>query len=56
MQKLMGKTKFQEILGNLIYKPSGKPTLVPTSDKRPAMNVSNVYNEFNEILEEKDYE
>ncbi len=56
MQKLMGKTKFQEILGGLIYKPSGKPTLVPTSDKRPAMNVSNVYNEFNEILEEKDYE
>lgn len=56
MQKLMGKTKFQEILGGLIYKPSGKPTLVPTSDKRPAMNISNVYNEFNEILEEKDYE
>lgn len=56
MQKLMGKTKFQEILGGLIYKPSGKPTLVPTSDKRPAMNVSNAYNEFNEILEEKDYE
>ena len=56
MQKLMGKMKFQEILGGLIYKPSGKPTLVPTSDKRPAMNVSNVYNEFNEILEEKDYE
>ncbi|KZL92829.1 DUF2800 domain-containing protein [Clostridium magnum] len=56
MQKLMGKTKFQEILGGLIYKPSGKPTLVPTSDKRLAMNVSNVYNEFNEILEEKDYE
>ena len=56
MQKLMGKTKFQEILGGLIYKPSGKPTLVPTSDKRPTMNVSNVYNEFNEILEEKDYE
>lgn len=56
MQKLMGKTKFQEILGGLIYKPSGKPTLVPASDKRPAMNVSNVYNEFNEILEEKDYE
>lgn len=52
MQKLMGKTKFEEILGDLIYKPPGKPTLAPTSDKRPAMNVSNVNYEFNEIMEE----
>lgn len=56
MQKLMGKTKFEEILGHLIYKPPGKPTLAPTSDKRPAMNVSNVNNEFNEIMEESNYE
>ena len=49
MQKLMGKTKFEEILGNLIYKPPGKPTLVPASDKRPAMNVSDAKNDFNEI-------
>ena len=27
MQKLMGKSKFEEILGDLIYKPPGKPTL-----------------------------
>ncbi|GGH82939.1 MULTISPECIES: DUF2800 domain-containing protein [Bacillales] len=52
MQKLMGKSKFQEILGGLIHKPPGKPTLVPLSDKRPAMNISNVKNEFNEITEE----
>lgn len=52
MQKLMGKTKFEEILGGLIYKPPGKPTLVPDSDKRPAMNVSDVKNEFNEIMED----
>ena len=56
MQKLMGKTKFEEILGNLIYKPPGKPTLVPISDKRLSMNVSNVKNEFNEILEENENE
>ena len=49
MQKLMGKTKFEEILGNLIYKPPGKPTLVPASDKRPAMNVSDAKNDFDEI-------
>jgi hypothetical protein len=52
MQKLMGKQKFEEILGSLIYKPPGKPTLVPKSDKRPAMNVANATNEFNEIKED----
>ena len=49
MQKLMGKTKFEEVLGGLVYKHPGKPTLVPASDKRPAMNVSNAINDFNEI-------
>ena len=52
MQKLMGKTKFEEILGALIYKPPGKPTLVLSSDKRPAMNVADAKNEFNEIMED----
>ena len=52
MQKLMGKTKFEEVLGGLIYKPPGKPTLVPKSDKRPAINVTNAMNEFNEIKED----
>jgi len=36
MEKLLGKKAFAEILGNLIEKPAGKPTLVPESDKRPA--------------------
>ncbi len=40
MEKLMGKTKFNEVLGGLIMKPPGKPTLVPVSDKRPEMNTS----------------
>jgi hypothetical protein len=56
MERLMGKSKFENILGDLIYKPPGKPTLVPLSDKRPAMNVSNAKNEFNEITEECEYE
>jgi hypothetical protein len=46
MERLMGKSKFEKILGELIYKPPGKPTLVPLSDKRPAMNVSNAKNEY----------
>lgn len=46
MQKLMGKKKFEEILGSLIVKPPGKPTLVPVTDKRQAMNVSDAKNDF----------
>ena len=46
MQKLMGKKQFEEILGGLVIKPPGKPTLVPLSDKRQAMNVSDAKNEF----------
>ena len=46
MQKLMGKKQFEKILGDLIVKPQGKPTLVPVTDKRPAMNVTNANNEF----------
>lgn len=52
MQKLMGKKQFEKILGNLIYKPAGKPTLVSISDKRAAVNISNAKSEFNEIKEE----
>lgn len=37
MTKLLGgKKKFDEVLGELTYKPQGKPTLVPVSDKRKA--------------------
>lgn len=46
MTKLLGKTKFEELLGGLIEKPQGKPTLVPVSDKRPAMNTA--ANDFKE--------
>ena len=40
MQRQLGKKKFQELLGGLLYKPPGKPVLVPTSDSRPEMNTA----------------
>lgn len=46
MSTLLGKKKFDELLGGLIYKPPGKPALVPESDKRPAMNTA--IEDFNE--------
>lgn len=38
MEKLVGRKRFGEILGDLIIKPAGKPSLVPESDKRKAIN------------------
>ena len=52
MQRLMGKEKFESLLGDFIYKPAGKPTLVPVTDKRVAMNVTDAKTEFNEIMED----
>ena len=40
MEKTLGKARFAELLGGLVEKPQGKPTLVPESDKRPAMNTA----------------
>jgi len=51
LQKLLGKSRFDELLTGFIEKPQGKPTLVPESDKRPAMN-----NAKNDFMEENDNE
>ena len=40
MQKLLGKTKFDELLSGLIEKPKGKTALVQESDKRPAVSTA----------------
>ena len=40
MSSLLGKKKFEQLLDGLVYKPPGKPALVPESDKRPAMNTA----------------
>lgn len=40
MEKIVGKKKLTETLGDLIVKPAGKPVLVPESDKREAINTA----------------
>lgn len=49
MERLMGKKKFAEVLGNLVYKPEGKITLVPESDKRQAVQKVTAAAEFQEV-------
>ena len=49
MEKALGRTKFAELLGDLVEKPQGKPTLVPEGDKRPA-----IHNAKNDFMEGKD--
>lgn len=46
MERLMGKPAFNEVLGDLVTKPAGKPTLVPTSDKRPALDLVSAATDF----------
>ncbi|HLN88998.1 MAG TPA: DUF2800 domain-containing protein [Candidatus Binatia bacterium] len=38
MEKAIGKKQFGELLTELVIKPTGKPTLVHESDKRPELN------------------
>jgi len=52
MTSLLGKTKFMEVLGDLVYKPQGKPTLVLESDKRPAMQINDFIEEREENYNE----
>lgn len=51
MERLMGKEQFGAILGRFVIKTPGKPTLVPASDRRQAMNISNAQQEFKEDIE-----
>lgn len=48
LEKNLTKKGFKEILGDLVVKPKGKPTLVPDDDPRPEFN--NAGDEFNDII------
>ena len=50
-EKMMGKKKFAELLGEYVAKPPGKLALVPDSDPRPPVDLSNGINEEFEVLD-----
>ncbi|MBR8700269.1 hypothetical protein IX317_000609 [Fusobacterium sp. DD29] len=50
MEKVIGKKPFNDLVGDLIIKNPGKPTLVAVSDKRQAIsNVINAVDEFSAV-------
>lgn len=49
MTKKLGKKRFDGTVGPLLHKPAGKPTLVPESDKRPALQVATAGTVFKAI-------
>lgn len=52
MTKLLGKKKFDELLGDHVVKPEGTPTLVPASDKRKELTVTTADTVFEPIGKE----
>jgi hypothetical protein len=55
MEKLIGKKKLNELVGNYIIKPQGKPTLAPIEDKRPEFVVAAAQNDFAENTPSTDF-
>ena len=52
LEKLLKKKGFQELLGQYVVKPQGKPVLVEDSDPRPAMNtVASAMEDFKEFAQ-----
>lgn len=49
LERQLGKKRFSDLLGGLVVKPAGKPTLVPESDKRPALEIQSATDEFTAI-------
>lgn len=49
IEKLLGKKDFPVILDGLVIKPQGKPSLVPDTDKRPALGIDKAQTDFEDI-------
>lgn len=50
LERLVGKKKLDGILKDVIIKPDGKPTLVSESDRREALKLSNIDDDFDDSL------
>jgi len=50
LEKLCGKKKLAELIGEFIQKPAGKPTLAPVSDKRKAFSKKKLEEMFKEEI------
>lgn len=50
LEKLCGKKMFSELMSGVIEKPPGKPTLVSVDDRRQALEITNIKNDFDENL------
>ena len=48
-EKLMGKEKFNNLLGQFVTKPLGKLTLVPEDDPRPAITIDKIKDDFKSL-------
>ena len=54
IEKLMGKKKFAEVMGEYVDKPKGKPTLVRDSDRRESFKQTTAKEDFKNIQMEFD--
>ncbi len=52
LEKLLKKANFEKLLGHLIVKPQGAPTLVDENDKRDVYGTGQLEKDFAEIIEE----
>ncbi len=54
LEKYLSKKVFKELIGEMVIKPQGKPTLVPAEDKRAELNTEkNATEDFKNIIEEE---
>jgi len=54
MAALLGKKRFEEMVGGFVEKPQGKPVLVPVTDKRMEINTTTAADDFADPIENEE--